>query len=90
MVHASAKTIARRRPAIDLRSTIGATALRGGVCARRSLRSGARRASSKSASIPWTNGAAWLMMSRPPLPAGHYLAEEVPELVCDELEAFFR
>jgi haloacetate dehalogenase len=24
------------------------------------------------------------------LPAGHYLAEEVPELVCDELEAFFR
>jgi haloacetate dehalogenase len=24
------------------------------------------------------------------LPAGHYLPEEVPELVCDELEAFFR
>jgi haloacetate dehalogenase len=24
------------------------------------------------------------------LPAGHYLAEEVPGLVCDELEAFFR
>ena len=24
------------------------------------------------------------------LPAGHYLAEEVPDLVCDELEAFFR
>jgi haloacetate dehalogenase len=24
------------------------------------------------------------------LPAGHYLAEEVPDLVCNELEAFFR
>jgi haloacetate dehalogenase len=24
------------------------------------------------------------------LPAGHYLPEEVPDLVCDELEAFFR
>ena len=79
-----------RRGRRSTSSTTAPTARRGGASPARCWRCGARTAWSSAASSPLEDwGRVATDVRGRALPAGHYLPEEVPDLVADEFESFF-